>query len=54
MDATIYEATVSIDIRESQVAVGDYQAIAFGYQEGIRSEYLYTERDPWRFVRERQ
>ena len=50
-DATdIYHATMSIDIRESDVIAGagiTSQAFAFQYRFGIRDIYIGTGRDPW-------
>ena len=46
----IYNATKSIDIRESDVISGAgiaSQAFAFNYRNGIRDIYIGTSRDPW-------
>ncbi len=45
---SVIDATRSIDISLSNVKPGDYQSLAFGYRNGIRSCYIGTQYDPWR------
>ena len=52
---SVYKATQSIDMRESDVVKNDAsglskyssQSVIFDYKNGIRDEYLGTEYDPW-------
>lgn len=52
---SVYKATQSIDMRESDVVKNDAsglskyssQSVIFDYKNGIRDEYLGTKYDPW-------
>ena len=47
IEGSVYDATRTIDMRESDVAPGNMQAVVFGYMYGIRKKYIGSSRDPW-------
>ena len=45
-------ATEEINIRISDIAPDNIQAIWFNYKDGLREDYFYSAQDPWAYIRE--